>query len=97
MTASLYCPKCFLADDKLGTCGNFAVGCPTPQPVDPKTMVHITCAPCQKDMVIPVANILKKKVANLGNCVSDKCRARIMQGEAPAATPAPKPTKPTKA
>ena len=90
MTASLTCPKCFRADDKLGTCGNFALGCPTPTPFDPQTMVHITCIPCKRDVAIPVERIMNGKTRSLGGCISDKCKAKIvpasLSGKAPKAS-----------
>jgi hypothetical protein len=89
MTASKVCPKCFLTDDKLGTCGNFALGCPKPVDFDPEKMVHIVCTPCKKDVAVPVDRIMSGKTARLQGCQSDKCKARIMQAAiAPQEAPA---------
>jgi hypothetical protein len=94
MTAQLACPKCFLTDEKLGTCGNFALGCPTPIQYEPDTMVHITCIPCSRDVAIPVERIMNGKTRSLGGCGSDKCKAKMVPAPlAPTASPKPTPAK----
>lgn len=93
MTASKVCPKCFLTDDKLGTCGNFALGCPKPVDFDPTTMVHISCTPCKKDVAIPVERIMNGKTGRLSGCMSDKCKAKIVPAAIAEEKPKPTPSK----
>jgi len=73
-----YCPKCYLSGSALGTCGNFALGCPEPEDILPDTIVEISCGPCGKQMAIPVSAIMKHKTKELGLCTLDKCAATLL-------------------
>lgn len=81
---NMYCPKHYTAGSSLGDCQVGIVPCPDPEPVDPAKVVEISCGLCDKKLAVPIADIMKKKLSGLGNCVSDQCAATIVLPEPPA-------------
>lgn len=73
-----YCPRCGLTGAEIGSCGNFAIGCPTPVAADKDKVVTVKCGPCNKTLTIPVGNIMRRKLANIGSCVKGECAATII-------------------
>ena len=73
-----YCPTCFLSGSALGSCGNFALGCPEPQDIRPDIIVEISCGPCGKQLAVPIAAIMKHRTKELGLCTLDNCAAVLM-------------------
>ena len=87
-----YCPRCYLTDEDLGSCGNFAVGCPAPVEAAPELVAHIACSACEKVVGVPVANIMRGKLGFLSNCQTDRCPAKlILPGGSSTATTLPAP------
>lgn len=80
----MFCPRCFRAGDDVGTCTDKVLGCPTPKPVDPKTMAVLQCIPCDKTVAVTVAAIMSNKLPSggvycSGDCDVDKCKAFILK------------------
>ncbi len=75
-----FCPRpgCLRAGPDLGSCGEHALGCPRPRPVDPKTEVVIRCSACDRTWAVPVENILKG--GTMPKCIGDtaECHAVIV-------------------
>lgn len=76
--AGHYCPRCYLSGDQLGSCSNFALGCPDPLPIKADSVMEVSCGPCGKRLAIPVADLMRNKVAGLGTCSRDTCAATLM-------------------
>lgn len=77
-TTPMYCPKHYTSGSQLGECQIGILPCPDPLPIDPELTVTVRCGPCDKTLTVPVADIMKKKLAGLGNCVSDTCAAKVV-------------------
>lgn len=90
-TTVKHCPRCYRAEEDMGTCGNFAMGCPRPAVIPEEQAVEVSCGPCRFHRIIPVGAIMHNKGRPDGSCVSDRCKATVLHPAAPiqATMPAP--------
>lgn len=82
---NMYCPRHYTTGSSLGDCQIGIVPCPDPEVIDPAKVVEVSCGLCDKKLAVPVADIMKKKLSGLGNCVSDQCAATIVLPDVPPA------------
>jgi hypothetical protein len=73
-----YCPRCYLTGDDIGTCANFAIGCPPAVEAAPEDVAHIGCTACGKEVAVPIANIMRGKTGQLSNCSTSQCPAKLI-------------------
>lgn len=74
-----FCPRCFFPENLMGSCGNFALGCPEPQELPADRAVTLSCGPCGRTLVVPVEKIMKKRLDQLGRCAGgDLCQAVVV-------------------
>lgn len=52
------CPRCNRINDDIGDCGNFALGCPTPVPLQEDEVIHLKCRECPRTTIVPVSELL---------------------------------------
>lgn len=76
------CNRCFrTTDEDFDTCPSkdSPLPCPPPVEVSDDMVVIVHCGACPKTRAIPVGNIMqRKRLTELGTCVSDQCQARVV-------------------
>lgn len=74
------CTRCFLSEEKRDECPDKDIlGCPTPVTLSTSEVVEISCGPCRKHLVVPIANLMRQeRVSQLGQCERAKCAARVI-------------------
>lgn len=82
MAADLYCPKDYnLGDTRETQCNVGGLPCPTPLPVDPDTVVQVSCGPCGREWGIPIGDVMKGRTKGKHSCQLQVCAAKIIPAD----------------